>query len=138
VGNTTGASFGGLKLFTFPEGRLLIMGCTANLSFVWTGEDIDAAGSGDFSLGTTISSDATLAGTDVDLLPSSAMLDPFVLGVGTGSGALVASAQLDGTSAAKTLNLNIIIDDADVSDAASDVVLVSGTVTVTWVHLGDY
>lgn len=138
VANTTGASFGGVKLYDFPEGRILILGVTANLSFVWTDEDIAADGSGDFSLGTTITADATLDGTDVDLLPSSAMLDPFVLGVGTGVGALAASAQFDGTATAVDANLNIIIDDADVSDAASDIVLVSGTVTMTWINLGDY
>lgn len=139
VGNTTGASFGGVKLYDFPEGRLLIKGVTFSLGFVWTGEDIAATGSGDYSLGTTITADATLNGTDVDLGPSTAMVDPFVGGVGTPtSGALAASAQFDGTGTAKDLNLNIIIDDADVSDGASDVVLASGTITVSWENLGDY
>jgi hypothetical protein len=138
VANTTGASFGGLKLYDFPEGRLNVLGVTANLSFNWAGTGIAAAGSGDFSLGTTITADASLATTEVDLLPSSAMLDPFVAGVGTGSGALAAGAQFDGTATAKDLNINIIIDDADVSDADSSVVLVSGTITITWANLGDY
>jgi hypothetical protein len=138
VANVTGASFGGLKLYDFPEGRLNILGVTANLSFNWAGQDIAADGSGDFSLGSTITADATLATTDVDLLPSTALTDPFVAGVGVGSGALAAAAQLDGTATPKDLNINIIIDDADVSDAASDIVLVSGTITITWINLGDY
>lgn len=139
VANTTGASFGGVKLYDFPEGRLLVLGVTASLGFVWTGEDIAQDGSGDFSLGTTITADATLDSTDVDLLPSTAMTDPFVLGVGAATAsALAASAQFDGTGTAKDLNLNVIIDDADVSDGASDVVLASGTVTVHWINLGDY
>lgn len=138
VANTTGASFGNSKLYDFPEGRILVLGVTASLSFNWAGTDIAATGSGDFSLGTTGTSDATLNGTDVDLLPSSAMTDPFVAGVGTGTGALAASAHFDGTATAKDMYLNIIIDDADVADAASDDVLVTGTVTVTWINLGDY
>lgn len=138
VGNTTGVSFGGLKLYDFPEGRILVLGVTADLDFDWSGQDIAADGSGDFSLGTTITSDATLSTTDVDLLPSTALTDPFVAGVGEGKGALAASAQFDGTTTAKDLNLNLIIDDADVADGASDVVTVSGTVTVTWINLGDY
>jgi hypothetical protein len=139
VANTTGASFGGVKLYDFPAGRILVLGVSASLGFVWTDEDIAADGSGDYSLGTTITADATLATTDVDLLPSTAMTDPAVLGVAAAtSAALAASAQFDGTATAKDLNLNIIIDDADVSDAASDVVLASGTVTVHWINLGDY
>lgn len=139
VANVTGASFGGAKLYDFPAGRVLVLGVTASLGFVWTDEDIAQDGSGDFSLGTTITADATLDGTDVNLLPLTAMTDPFVLGVGAATAnALAASAHFDGTATAIDLNLNIIIDDADVSDGASDVVLASGTVTVTWVNLGDY
>lgn len=139
VGNTTGASFGGVKLYDFPAGRILVLGVTASLGFVWTGEDIAADGSGDWSLGSTITSDATLDGTDVNMLPSTAMTDPAVLGVAAATAsALAASAQFDGTATAIDLNLNVIIDNADVADAASDVVLTSGTVTVTWINLGDY
>lgn len=138
VANTTGASFGGAKVFDFPEGRILVLGVVADLSFDWRGEDIDAGGSGDFSMGSTITADATLGGTDVDLLPSTAMTDPFVVGAGAGSGALAAAAQFDGHTTALDANLNIIIDDADVADAASDVVLVSGVIVMTWVNLGDY
>jgi hypothetical protein len=137
VANVTGASFGGLKLYDFPEGRIMIVGGTASFSFDWSASDIGAAGSGDFSLGTTISADATLGGTDVDIMASTAMLDPFVSGVGTGSGALVNNTAFDGTGTAKDLNLNIIIDDADVADAASDIVYVTGTITVKWDFLGD-
>ncbi len=138
VGNVTGASFGGVKLYDFPAGRILVLGVTADLSFNWAGTDIGLTGSGDFALGRSISADATLAGTDVDLLPSTALLDPFVDGVGTGKGALVASAQFDGTGGAISANLNIIIDDADVANAAEDIVLASGPVVIHWINLGDY
>lgn len=138
VANTTGASFGGVKLYGFPAGRILVLGVTADLSMDWSASDIVATGSGDFSMGTTITTDATLDGTDVNLLPSTGMLDPFAAGVGTAKGALAASAQFDGTSTAIDANLNIIIDDADVDNAASDIVLVTGTVKLTWINLGDY
>jgi hypothetical protein len=137
VANVTGASFGSVKLYDFPAGRIYILGGSSNLSFVWTGESIAADGSGDYSLGTTASADATLGGTDVDIQASTAMLDPFVLGVGTGSGVFAAPAAHDGTATAKDLYLNIIIDDADVSDADTDTVLVSGTVRVLWCDFGD-
>jgi len=138
VANTTGSSFGGVKLYDFPVGRILIHGVTANLSFNWAGTGIVATGSGDFSMGTAVTADATLDGTNVDLLPSTGLLDPFVAGVGTGKGALAASAHFDGTTTAIDAFLNLIIDDADVSDEDSSIVLVSGSVTITWTNLGDY
>jgi len=138
VANTSGASFGGGKIYDFPEGRIGVLGCIASLTFTWTGTTIAAAGSGDFSIGSTVTADATLATTEVNILPSTAMLDPFVLGVGTGSGALAAAAQIDGTTTPVDAILNLIIDDADVSDAGSAIVLVTGTITITWLNLGDY
>lgn len=139
VANTTGASFGGVTLYDFPAGVIHVLGVVAeNLSFNWAGQDIAATGSGDFSMGTTITDDATLDGTDVNLLASTALTDPFVAGVGSGKGYLASPVTLDGTTTAQSLNLNVIIDDADVADGASDVVKVNGRVLVTWVKLGDY
>jgi hypothetical protein len=77
----------------------------------------------------------------VDLLPSTAMLDPFVAGVGSSNvgSALATAVAFDGTSAAKSLYLNAIIDDADVADAAaSDNVYFTGFARITWMWLGDY
>ena len=138
VANTTGASFGSTKLYGWPAGRIQLLGGVCNLSFDWAGQDIVATGSGDFSFGTTATADATLNSTEVDLMASTAMLDPFVAGVGTGTGVFVVPTNFDGTTTAKDMYLNIIIDDADVSDAASDIVLVSGEVRFTWINLGDY
>lgn len=138
VGNTTGASFGGAKLYDFPAGVLNVLGCVANLAFDWAGTDIGAGGAGDFSLGTTITADATLSGTDANLLASTAMTDPAVAGVTDGAGHLATAAIIDGHSAAASANLNIIIDDADVENGADDVVKVSGTITIVWINNGDY
>ena len=147
TGNTTGASFGSKQVYTFPAGRILIKGVTAYFSTITFNTaagadgDIAGAGSGDYSMGSTATADATLATTDVDLLPSTAMLDPFVVGVGRSNvgSALAASAQFDGTSTALSAYLNVIIDDADVSDAAaSDNVYFTGAVRVSWTWLGDY
>jgi hypothetical protein len=146
TGNTSGASFGSKQLFTFPEGRINIICCAAyfgtitfNTAAGATG-DIDGAGSGDYAIGTTATADATIAGTDVNILPSTAMLDPFVAGVGRSNvgSVLAAAALFDGTSTATPVFLNVIIDDADVSDlAASDSVFFTGQVRITWQWLGD-
>lgn len=148
AGNTTGVSFGSVKLYDFPEGRIGILSTTAYFpSIDWSdaardGGDAPAAtGSGDYSLGTTAADDGTLTGTDVDILPSSAMLDPFVASVGRSNAgtALAAMAQWDGTTTAVDMYLNALIDDADVSDGdAGAIVKFTGTIKFTWVNLGDY
>jgi hypothetical protein len=137
VANTTGASFGSLKLYDFPAGRIYILGGSSSFTFTWTGQSIAADGSGDYSIGTTATADATLGGTDVDIQASTAMLDPFVLGVGTGSGVFAAPAAHDGTGTAKDMYLNMIIDDADVADTDTDTVLMTGTIVFAWVQFGD-
>lgn len=136
VGNTTGASFGSQKVYDFPIGRLLLVGGRVNLSLDWSDSDIVATGSGDASLGTTATADATLNSTEVDLMASTAMLDPFVDGVGSLIGNLVKTTEFDGTSSAKDMILNMIIDDADVEDAASATVYVTGTIEFLWAIVG--
>lgn len=140
VANTTGASFGNVKLYDFPKGRLIVLGNTVKWSRIAFGSTIGATGSGDYSMGTTGTVDATLNSTDVNLLPSSAMADPFVSGVSTDTAgaALAAEAQFDGTTTAIDAYLNVIIDDADVSDGGSDTATFTGRITLTWLNLGDY
>ena len=140
VGNTTGVSFGGSKIYDFPAGRILVLGVTlASVSFDLTDAGnvtpIDATMGGDIAVGSTVAGDGTLTGADVDLIPSTS-IDPISGGV-TGA-ALAASAQFDGTTSPLDAYFNILIDDADVGNAASDVLLVNGTLTITWLNCGDY
>jgi len=139
IGNTTGVSFGGVKLFTFPAGRILVYGVTADLDALGLADSgnatpIVAGMGGDWALGTTVAGDCTISGADEDALPETSW-DPFS---GTPGAALAASAQFDGTSTAIAMWLNLIIDDGDVANTASDVLTFSGTVTITWADLGDY
>lgn len=140
VGNTTGASFGSKKLYDFPECRYQLVGGNCDLTFDWSaaGANIGQTGSGDAALGSTATADATLSGTDVDHMASTAMLDPFVAGVGTLSGVLVKDTEFDGSATAKDLYLNVIIDDTDVADAESDTIYVSGTIIMVWINYGDH
>lgn len=140
VANTTGASFGSLKFYTCPLGRIAIDGCTAKFDTITFGSTIASGGSGDYSIGSTATSDATLSGTEVNILPSSAMVDPFTVRTGSSAAgtALAAVTQLDGTSTAVDFYLNVIIDDADVSDGGSDTAAFSGALLVTWKNLGAY
>ncbi len=130
------ATFGNEQLYTFPEGRILILGVTADLSLDVSGDaNISNTGEGDWALGTTIPSDATISGDDENLLPETALT--FIAGVDALTGALAASAHFDGTSTAKKAFFNLILD-IGVVTTASSVALLSGTATFTWINLGDY
>jgi hypothetical protein len=137
VANTTGISFGSKQLLDFAQGRIRIEGGTCDLVITF-GPTIATAGSGDFSIGTTATADGTLNSTEVDLMASTAMLDPFVLQVGTGKGLFVKDTEFDGTATAKDAFLNVIVDDADVSDAGTETVLISGTIILDVAFSGDY
>jgi hypothetical protein len=134
VVGAAGDGFGGVKIYTFPEGRILVLGVTASLEVDDLDSNLDdTADGGDYGIGTAIVSDADLGdATDVDLCPSTS-IDPIGTAVGA---ALAASAHFDGTSAAKTVNINLLIDDADIG--GTEDVGMTGTVTLTWVNLGDY
>lgn len=134
VVGAAGDGFGGVKIYTFPEGRILVYGVTASLQVDELESDLeDSTAGGNYGIGTAIVSDADLGdATDVDLCPST-RIDPIGTAVGA---ALAASAHFDGTSAAKTVNLNLLIDDADID--ATELVGMVGTVTITWVNLGDF
>lgn len=138
VGNTIGISFGGKKLYDFPEGRFQILGGNCDLVVDASGDaGIVQTGSGDVSLGGTITADGVLSGTEVDIMASTALTDPFVAGIGSVAGSLVKNVEFDGSTTPKDLCLNIIIDDLDVADGHDGEVLVSGRIVVCWAFYGD-
>lgn len=142
VGNTTGVSFGGVEIYAFPQGRLIVLGSV--LKDISIGLDnpgnvtpIDSADGGDISLGTTVPSDGTLSGTDVDLCPSTS-IDPLSDGISNDFATLSAAATaFAGQATPVKCYLNMLIDDADVGNGAEDVLEVSGTVILTWVNVSE-
>lgn len=137
-----GTEYQSTLLYTFPEGRLLVLGCTATLQQKTTSalaSTLNASSTGAISLGTAAASSTTLNGTAADLLPSTAFTSSATINVaGTAvSAALAASAAFDGTSSAKVLRLNTAY--ATTTDVDADATqTISGTIVVTWVFLGDY
>ena len=137
-----GTEYQGTKLFTFPEGRILVLGTTATLKQKTTStlaSTLNASSTGAIALGTATASSTTLATTMVDLLPSTAFTSSATVNVaGTAvSSALASSAQFDGTSTAKSVYLNTAY--ATTTDVDGDATqTISGTVVICWVNLGDY
>jgi hypothetical protein len=128
-----GADHGaGVKVYTFPAGRILVLGAVINCT-----TEIEGASGGaatvDLAVGTvTAADDATLTSTEANIIPSTATGN----GNDTWKTALAASAQFDGTSTAVALYVNAGVTDAISASAVT--VSIAGTLTVTWINLGDY
>jgi hypothetical protein len=133
LGNTTGISFGSKQLITFPRGKVHILSSNVE-DFLWglgnAGNATPIAGTmgGDFALGSTATADATLNGTEVNVLAATSY-DPFSTAVSANSAINVI---LDGSATPASVYLNAIIDDADVADAASDILELSCTMRLVW------
>lgn len=137
-----GTEYQGSLLMTMPEGRFYVIGCVATLQQKTTSalaSTLNASVTGAISIGTVTASNVSLTGTMVDLLPSTAFTSSATINVaGTAVNAVLASpAVFDGTSTAKTVYLNTAYaTTTDVDGNATQTI--SGTITLTWVHLGDY
>lgn len=127
-------SVGGVKIYDMPEGRLLVLGVVVEDMTVDPTEANGFAGTdgGDFALGTTVVSGATLATTEVDLCPATS-IDAITNVVDS---ALAASAQFDGTTTAKDVYVNFLVDADDITNSAA--LTFDATVEITWMSLGDY
>ena len=137
-----GTEYQGTKIYTFPEGRILVLGVTATLRQKTTSalaSTLNASSTGAIALGTAAASNVSLTSTMVNLLPSTAFTSSATINVaGTAvSSALAASAQFDGTTTAIPVYLNTAY--ATTTDVDGDATqTISGTVNLIWCFLGDY
>lgn len=144
VGQTVvnGTEYQGTKIFTFPEGRILVLGVTATLQQKTTStlaSTLNASSTGAIALGTATASATTLATTMVNLLPSTAFTSSATVNVaGTAvKAALASSAQFDGTTTPISVYLNTAY--ATTTDVDGDATqTISGVIHIAWVHLQDY
>lgn len=142
IANTSGPGhncFGGVKIYDFPAGWINRLGVVATFTSITFGVGGLADNSdGDVSFGsTTAVEDGGLAGTEADWVPTTELttaaggIVPAELATST----VTEQTFCDGSSAACDLYMNFEFDDADCS--ALDTLAVVGTVTVTWLDLGD-
>lgn len=127
-------SVGGVKIYDMPEGRVLVLGVTVEDMTVAPVAAMGFAGTdgGDFSVGTAVASGTSLTSTGADLCPSTS-IDAIT---NVTDSALAASAQFDGTSTAKDIYANFLVDADDITNNAT--MTFDATVKVTWINLGDY
>lgn len=138
------AQYGGVKVYTLPEGAIATLGAvvSGSLTAGVTGTIIDNW-DGDVSLGTvTATTGATLVSTEANIMPSVAVSAGASDKIGVVSAASVAAALtesgatwLDGTTTAVPVFLNFVIDDSGTHTAGT--AAFTGTITLTWLHLGD-
>ena len=138
-GASTAAGFGTVVIGDLPEGNILLLGAVAYFQFSGSGSDANIAADweGDYSVGSTATADATLSGTDVDIIGSTALaaataeVSPRTRGTGA------TQVILDNTDGSLELNLNLITDDNDVTDSTTVSMTVDGELHIAYIVLGD-
>lgn len=129
-------------IYTFPAGRIDILGATGTLQWAVTTDrasTINDSASLTWSLGSAAASNITLSSTMVNELPlATKALAAATTALNTAStNALAASAQLDGTTTPVPVYLNAAF--ATNTDIDADGTLTAtGTITISWVNLGDF
>lgn len=134
-------AYAGSKIYDLPAGAILFLGASANLALTKSSAGVNDTWDGDFGLGTvTASNNATLASTEQDLIPTTAT-PQAVSGATTAKGistSTEACKVFDGTSTAKDVFLNLLVDDADHDVTGTPCnLIVNGTITIVWTNLGD-
>ena len=133
---------GGVKIFDFPQGRILILGAVAkDLAVTTTSAIASTLNSGvscRIGVGTTTQANPTLATTEQDIIPVTTFTSSTTINVPAAAvdAALAASAQWDGTGTAIDAFLNISVPTATDIDANASVT-VTGTLFITWIDLGN-
>lgn len=136
----TGVGFSATVFNDFPEGNILLLGAVA---YIQASKDTvaGAAGTldtftGNYSIGSAPTADATLSGAEVDVIPSTA-LSAATAGVSPLTrGTQATQVILDNTDGSLELNLNLLLADASVS-ADGQNLLVSGQLFIAYIVLGD-
>lgn len=138
IDGATGVGFGSVAIGYLPEGNLLFLGAVSYLTVTKTSgaTGITTTFDGDYSIGTTATADATISGTDANIIGSTA-LGAATAGVSpTVRASNSTSTVLDNTDGSLELNLNLLIDDASVSANDQDVTL-AGHIMLAYIVLGD-
>lgn len=137
VGGAVG--FGSLEISDFPEGNILVLGMAGTIGFAGSGANADLADTwaGNFGIGSTPASDATISTTDEDIVTEVDMADavdevvaPFRVADGKG-------VMLDNTDGSLELNLNVLIDAADIVDDKTVPLTLSGLLEISYIVLGN-
>lgn len=136
---STAVGFGTFVIGDFPQGNILLLGAVSYLTFSGSGSDanLTATWNGDYSIGSSPTADVTLSGAEVDIIPSTAV-GPAVSEVAPEArGTNATQVILDNTDGSLEVNVNVLIDAADITDGATVNLTVNGYLVVLYSVLGD-
>jgi len=140
IDGATGIGFGSLTFGDFPEGNILFLGAAAYMTISGpTSADLSDTWAGDFGMGTIPASDGTITAGDIDLIGSTALaaataeVSPRTRGISVNADT---GEVHDNTDGSLEINLNVLIDDADISADGIECT-VSGELHISYVMLGD-
>ena len=127
---------GSAPLFTFPAGNIVILGAVGEIGIVAGAGGLADTAAVVAAVGTVVTANdnATLTSTEADIVPSTTatLTDGANAAVNMQSTAVAIK---DGTASAGVARLNFAV--ADAGSSADDTLTVNGTITITWVNLGD-
>lgn len=128
---------GSVPIYTFPAGFIKVYGSLCNLTTLAGAGGITDTAALVASVGSVqlATDNATLTGTEADIIASFAGTLAAGAGVFTKDGALVA-ALYDGHTTAEAIFLNIAVPDA--GSSGNDTLVLSGTCTIVWSNVGDF
>lgn len=133
----TKPGWGTAVLAKWPSGNIAVLGATFTPTFVKGDSDIIDAFDGDYALGSAPIADANSDFRDTgqaDVLASTAMTQGSSGTSASNRGPSVVAAMVDNTDGSKEVNLNLRVDDADISDDSS--LTVTGRLVLLYSVLG--
>lgn len=133
--------FGSLIIGDFPEGNIVFLAAVSYFAFSGSGSDADLADNwaGDYGIGTTPADDGTISAADVDIIPTTALAAATaeVSPRTRAEHAVATTGQVfDNTDGSLEINLNLLIDDANIAGIDS-VLTVAGELYLSYIVLGD-
>lgn len=136
VDGATGVGWGTAVIGDLPAGNILFLGAVSYLQFTTAAAGVQAAWDGDYAIGSAPTADASLSGGEVDIIPSTstgaatAKVSPRVRGTNA------TQVILDNTDGSLELNLQLLVDDANIS-ADGCAFTATGEVFLSYIVLGD-
>lgn len=140
--SATGAAvgIGSVVAGDIPEGNVLLLGATGYLQFAGPSggsTNLVDTWEGDVAVGSVADSDGSHSGGEVDMLPSTAIGPATSEAIARTRLTNATQVMLDNTDGSLEVNLNLIIDAADITDDQNVDITVNGEIELCYIVLGD-